>query len=246
MDLKDKVILVTGASRGIGAAIAKSFGEKGAKVIVNYVNNKSRADKVVSAIGNNDAIAIKADVSKKKEVKKLFQEAIKEFGKVDMLVNNASVTYPEEFKKSTEGHWKKQFDVTFFSAVWCTQEYLNVNKRKTGKIINISSIRGIENYGRPGITAYSAAKAAMINFTKTMAKELAPSIQVNTVAPGFTFTENYEKFSKELQDKFVNSTFLKKWIYPEDIAKTVIFLAEDEVMTGQVLTVDAGFSLKDA
>ena len=137
--------------------------------------------------------------------------------------------------------------MTFFSSVWCIQEFLKTNKNKqAGKIINISSIRGQDNYGRPGITAYSAAKAAMINFTKTMAKDLAPNIQVNSVAPGFTFTENYEKFSNELQEKFVNSTFLKKWIYPKDIARAVIFLAEDDAMTGQIITVDAGFSLKDA
>lgn len=144
-------------------------------------------------------MAIKADVSKKRDVTILFDKAIAKYKRVDILINNASVTYPEEFLNSTEAHWKKQFDVTFFSSVWCTQELVKKNgKKKGGKIVNISSIRGQENYGRPGITAYSSAKAAMINFTKTMAKELAPQIQVNSVAPGFTFTENYEKFSKDL------------------------------------------------
>lgn len=245
MELKDKVVLVTGSSRGIGAAIATSFADKGAEVIINYVENKSRAEKVVRAIGGK-AMAIKADVSDKKEVSSLFKRLVKEYKNIDILVNNASVTYPEDFIESNEEHWKKQFEVTFFSSVWCTQEFVKALKTKPGKIINISSVRGLENYGRPGITAYSAAKAAMINFTKTMAKDLAPHIQVNSVAPGFTFTENYEKFSKELQQKFVNSTFLKKWIHPEDIARAVVFLAEDDVMTGQIITVDAGFSLKDA
>lgn len=243
--MKDKVVLVTGSSRGIGAATAIAFGLKGAKVIVNYRENSDRAAAVVKKI-TTDSISVKADVTKPAEVKKLFEEVLDRYGKIDILVNNASITMPKKFVDSDEKHWRAQFDSSFFGAVWCSLEAAKqMLKAKNGKIVNVSSIRGLNNSGRSGIIAYSSAKAALINFTKTLAKEVSPDIQVNSIAPGFTYTENYLQFSKKLQKQFIDNTSMRKWIQPEDVAKWIVNIAEDNIMTGDVIVYDAGYTLKE-
>jgi 3-oxoacyl-[acyl-carrier protein] reductase len=247
MPLTSKVALITGSSSNIGRAIALEFARKGATVIVNAKSNRQGGQLVVEEIksGGGRAMFIQADVTDPKEVKTLFCQARDVFGPPDILVNNAGAAIGAAFLDSDKDHWIKAFETNFFSAVFCAREAAALMlPRGSGKILNTASIRGLEHTGRQGIMAYSAAKAALINFTKTLAKELAPNIQVNAVAPGFVYTPNYDKFSQELKDEFLNGTLIKRWITPQEIARAFVFLATQESITGEVLVVDGGFTLK--
>jgi 3-oxoacyl-[acyl-carrier protein] reductase len=247
MKLKNEVALITGSSSGIGRAVALLFAQEGAKVVVNCRNNtkggKQTADEIKKSGG--DAFLVQADVSDEKSVEKLFSTINKKYGSITILVNNAGSTEPKTFFKTSKKHWIDQMNDNFIGTVLCSQfAAKEMKKRKIGKIINTSSIRGINLAGREGLIAYSAAKAAVNNFTKTLAKELAPDIQVNAVAPGFVWTPNYEKFSKELQQTLISGTYLGRFIQPEEIAQAYLFLAQSAVTTGEILTVDGGFTLK--
>ena len=149
------------------------------------------------------------------------------------------------FLESDKSHWLELFDHNFFTAVLCSIEAARIMQaRGSGKIINTTSIRGLEHVGRPGIMAYSAAKAALINFTKTLAKELAPAIQVNAVAPGFVLTPNYDTIPPQQKDAWIEGTLIKRWITPEEIVAPYLFLLSSEATTGEVVVVDGGFHLK--
>jgi 3-oxoacyl-[acyl-carrier protein] reductase len=175
------------------------------------------------------------------------QGFIREFGQIDILVNNAGIAISRPFLEKTVEDWVKTLDVNLIGLFLCSQSAARyMVEQKSGKIINISSIRGIDHCGREGIMDYSASKAAVINLTKTMAKELAPYINVNTVAPGHTATEMTKSLPEEIKRNMIEGSYLKRMAQPEDIAKAILFLASNDAdfVTGQVLLVDGGFSLK--
>jgi 3-oxoacyl-[acyl-carrier protein] reductase len=248
MKLNNKVAIITGSSSGIGEATAILFAKEGAKVVVNCKTNIEGAKKVVKKIksAGGDAFFVQADVSNPKDVKKLFEETIKKYGTVDILINNAGDTKGKDFLESKKEDWLYDFNNNFFGTVLCSQEAAKIMlKRGSGKILNTSSVRGLDSTGREGIIGYSAAKAAVINFTKTLAKHLAPKIQVNAIAPGFVKTPNFDDVPQETKDNFINKTYLKRWINPLEIAEAFLYLATADAITGEVLVVDAGFTLKE-
>ena len=246
MKLKNKVVLVTGSSTGIGKATALAFAKEGAKVIINSKSDSKGGEEIVKEIKKlkTQAIYIRADVSDEEAVARMFQEIIKQFGRLDILVNNAGLASGKPFVETTKKYWLEQFDSNFFGTVLCSKEAVKIMKQNGGKILNTASVRGLPDTGREGIMAYSTAKAAVINLTKTLAKEVAPKIMVNAVAPGFTLTRNYDNYSEDLKQSFLDSTLLKKWIAPEEIADAFVYLAKSDAITGEILVVDGGFVLK--
>jgi len=246
MKLKNKNILITGSSAGIGKAVALAFANEGSNIIINGKSNRKNGLQVVEEIKKLGvkAVYIQADVSDEKEVSQLFIEALKNFSTIDILVNNAGVAAGKPFIETTKAYWLEQFNSNFFGTVLCSKEAIKIMKQNGGKILNTASVRGLPDTGREGIIAYSAAKAAVINFTKTLAKEVAPKIMVNAVAPGFTLTRNYDEYSEALKQSFLDSTLLKRWITPDEIADAFIYLAKSDAVTGEILVVDGGFVLK--
>ncbi|MDE1859520.1 MAG: SDR family oxidoreductase [Candidatus Micrarchaeota archaeon] len=247
MDLKNKVVIITGSSSGIGKATALRFVREGAKVVINYSVNKKGGEETLDEIKKEDgkAILIKADVSQEKDVKRLFQRTIKEFGTVDILINNgAAGTDKMPFREADHSEWSKIFEVNLVGTMLCSQYAIKIMEKKGyGKILNTSSIRGAEYGGGRGI-AYAVSKAGVINFTKTLAKQVAPKLQVNAVAPGFVKTRSYDTMNKDMVANFINQTYLKRWITVEEIADAFVFLAKNDGITGQVIYVDGGFTLK--
>ena len=248
MRLKDKAALITGGGRGIGAATAFVFAEEGARV--GIVDIRDEGLKEVAAQARQKGFELKVfvgDVSKKDQIERVMQGFIQEFGRIDILVNNAGIAISRPFLEKTVEDWVKTLDVNLIGLFLCSQSAARyMVEQKSGKIINISSIRGIDHCGREGIMDYSASKAAVINLTKTMAKELAPYINVNTVAPGHTATEMTKSLPEEIKRNMIEGSYLKRMAQPEDIAKAILFLASNDAdfVTGQVLLVDGGFSLK--
>lgn len=235
-----KVALVTGASRGIGKACAVELAKAGYDVVINYAGNEEAANKTVSeikALGVN-AVAKKFDVSNKEAVDAAVNEIMEEFGRIDVLVNNAGITRDNLFMRMKEEEWLAVINTNLNSAYFVTNPVSKIMiKQRSGAIVNMASVSGV--FGNAGQANYSAAKAGMIGFTKSLAKELASrNIRVNAVAPGFIQTD----MTKDLPvDKIVERIPLKTLGQPEDIAKTVKFLAVDATyITGQVIGVDGG------
>lgn len=243
MDLKEKIVLVTGAASGIGKASALAFAKQGAKVIVNTRMNTGGAREVVTEIekGGGDAVFIHADVSQEQQVQKLFSEAEKVFGRVDVLINNAGYVDLVEFDYATEKDWAEIFNVNVLGTMLCSKHVLPLMKE--GVILNIASIYGLNETGNEDYLAYSAAKAAVINFTKTFAKRVAPKIRVNAVAPGYVQTPAWDGTETDRVKAVLDATYLKRWIQAEEIAEALIYLASAEAVTGEVLVVDAGRTL---
>lgn len=247
--LDNKIVIITGSASGIGAATALKFAQAGANIVVNAKSNTAGGEKVVQEITQlgRQAIFVQGDMSEPEQVASLFETTLKTFGTVDILINNAGVSKGKPFLESTKEHWVELFNNNFFSAVLCAKEAAKIMRAKgEGKIINTTSVRGLPHTGREGIMAYSAAKAALINFTKTLAKELAPQITVNAVAPGFVYTPNYDKFPQEVKDAFMDATPLHRFIHVDEIAEAFLYLASTNAVTGEVLVVDGGFTLKRA
>ncbi len=235
-----KVALVTGGSRGIGKACALELARAGYDVIINYAGNEEAANKTVKeikALGQN-AAAKKFDVSNKETAETAINEILAEFGRIDVLVNNAGITRDNLFMRMKDEEWLSVINTNLNSAYFVTQPVSKIMiKQRSGSIVNMASVSGI--YGNAGQANYSAAKAGMVGFTKALAKELASrNIRVNAVAPGFIQTD----MTKDLPvDKIVERIPLKTLGQPEDIAKTVKFLAVDaNYITGQVIGVDGG------
>ena len=248
MRLKDKTALITGGGRGIGLAAALLMLSEGAKVGIVEVNEANARNGVGTARSKGHSLKVfMGDVSKKDQVVGFTEAFVKEFGRIDILVNNAGIAISRPFLEKTVEDWIKTLEVNLIGVFLCAQAAAPyMLTQKSGKIINISSIRGIEHCGREGIMDYSSSKAAVINLTKTMAKELAPHINVNTVAPGHTLTEMTASLPDAVKKNMIEGSYLKRMAQPEDIARAILFLASDEAnfFTGQVLLVDGGFSLK--
>jgi 3-oxoacyl-[acyl-carrier protein] reductase len=248
MRLQNKAALITGGARGIGAATAFMFAEEGARVGV--VDLQAETLERIATEAEQKDLTLKTfvgDVSKKEQVERVMEEFIHEFGRIDILVNNAGIAISRPFFEKTVEDWTRTLEVNLigiFLGAQAAARYML--SQESGKIINISSIRGIEHCGREGVMDYSASKTAVIGLTKTMAKELAPHINVNSVAPGHTKTEMTESLPAEVKRSMIEGSYLKRMAEPEDIAKAIVFLASDdaEFITGQVLLVDGGFSLK--
>lgn len=246
MILKDKVVVVTGSSSGIGQAVALRFAQEGAKVVVNYHANKKGGEETLAKVQKitQDCLLVQADVSKECDVKRLFKTVMDHFGSVDLLVNNAAIgTDKRPFMEASYDDMKEMIDTDLTSVLMCSQQSaLIMEKQGHGKILNTSSIRGWEHGGRAPV--YAAAKAAVNSFTRTFAKQMAPKVQVNAVAPGFVKTRSYDSMTPDMVENFLQQTHLKRWVTVEEIADAFIFLAKNDAMTGQVIYVDAGFTLK--
>ena len=244
MQLKGKTAVVTGGSRGIGKSIALELASKGANVVVNYTKNIESAEAVVREIKamGVSGMAIKADVSNNAEVENLVNEVLNTFGSIDILVNNAGITRDNLIIRMTEKDFDDVINTNLKGAFICTKAVSKVMiKQKAGKIINISSVVGI--IGNAGQCNYAAAKAGLIGFTKSMAKELAKrGINVNAVAPGFIETDMTSKLPEKVKEEFINNIPLTRIGKPQDIAKTVLFLASEysDYITGQVINIDGG------
>ena len=242
--LEGKVAVVTGASRGIGRAIALKLADEGAKVVVNYSGSQAKAEEVVAAIqeAGGEALAIQASVAKSDEVVALMDAAVKTFGSLDILVNNAGITRDNLLMRMKENEWDDVIDTNLKGVFLCTKAVTRqMMKQRAGRIINISSIVGVA--GNAGQANYVAAKAGVIGLTKTTAKELASrNILVNAIAPGFIETEMTAELPEELKQGMLTQIPLAKLGQPEDIAKAVVFLASDDAnyMTGQTLHIDGG------
>ncbi len=248
MRLKDKTALITGGGRGIGLATALLMMSEGARVGIVELNEAHIQHALETAASQGYSLkAYRGDVSRKDQVEGFMEAFVRDFGKIDILVNNAGIAISRPFMEKTVEDWVKTLEVNLIGVFLCAQAAAkHMLARKSGKIVNISSIRGIDHCGREGIMDYSAAKAGVINLTKTMAKELAPFINVNTVAPGHTLTEMTAPLPDAIKKNMIDGSYLKRMAQPEDIAKAILFLASEDsnFITGQLLLVDGGFSLK--
>ncbi|MBP1991376.1 3-oxoacyl-[acyl-carrier-protein] reductase [Paenibacillus eucommiae] len=242
--LNGKVALVTGASRGIGRAIALQLAEAGADVVVNYAGSEEAAGKVVAEIEalGRKAIKCRADVSSFQEAEDLVKQTIEAFGKIDILVNNAGITRDNLIMRMKEDEFDQVIATNLKGVFNCLKAVTRpMMKQRSGRIINISSVVGV--LGNPGQANYVAAKAGVIGLTKSAAKELATrGITVNAVAPGFIETDMTDKLTGDTRDQLLKSIPMERLGQPEDIAKAVRFLASDDAsyMTGQTLHVDGG------
>ncbi|KGX93199.1 3-ketoacyl-ACP reductase [Pontibacillus halophilus JSM 076056 = DSM 19796] len=244
MKLAGKTALVTGASRGIGRAIAIELAASGAKVAVNYAGSEAKAQEVVDTITDNggEAVKIQANVSQEEDVKRMMKEVVDTFGQIDILVNNAGITRDNLLMRMKEEDFDEVID-TNLKGVFLTSKAVArpMMKAKGGRIINIASVVGVS--GNAGQANYVAAKAGVIGLTKTTAKELASkNILVNAVAPGFIETDMTDALTEEQRDGMKSMIPLDRLGNGEDIAKVVRFLASDDAsyMTGQTLHVDGG------
>ncbi len=244
MKLKNKIALITGASRGIGRSTALLFAKEGAKVAVNYFSSENEAKSVVEEIKKigSEAIAIKCDVSNEEQVKSMVNQVLSKFGSLDILVNNAGIVFDVPFLKRTVEQWKKTLDVNLLGTFLCSK-YASEPLKKTnnGKIINISSTNAIDCFS-PEAMDYDASKAGIIILTRDLAKELAPKIRVNAVAPGWVDTEMNKDLPQDFIDEEVEDIYLKRFAKPDEIAKAILFLASDDAsyITGSILKVDGG------
>ena len=240
-----KIILVTGASRGIGRETAKLLAENGNKIIANYNKSEKEALELQKELKekNIDIDIFKADVSKREEVREMISFCLNKYGKIDVLINNAGIDQEKMLQDISDDEWKEIINNNLYSVFCTTQEVIgNMISNKSGCIINISSVYGIS--GGACASVYSMAKAGIIGFTKSIAKELGPSnIRVNAIAPGCINTDMNKFLSKEELEEIKLETPLNRIGEGIDIAKCINWLIEDEFTTGQVITIDGGWTL---
>jgi len=245
--LKGKVAIVTGASKGIGAGIAKALGAAGAAVAVNYASSKEGADRVVAEITGHGgkAIAVQGDVSKAADVRRLFDETKKAFGSLDVLVNNAGVFEFQPLEAVTENEFHREFNTNVLGPIMATQEALKHFGPGGGSVINISSVASLNSV--PNSVVYAATKSAVDWITRVLAKELGPrKIRVNTIAPGGVETEGAHRIGimgSDLEKQIVAETPLGRFGQPEDIARVAVFLASEDAgwVTGERITAAGGY-----
>jgi len=244
--LKGKVAIVTGASKGIGAGIARKLASAGASVVVNYASSREDADNVVQAIEaeGGKAVAVQGDVSKSEDVRRIFEETSKTFGPVDVLVNNAGVFEFSPLEAVTEDHFHRHFDINVLGTILATRESLKHFNGDGGSVINISSV--VSQSPVENSVVYSATKGAVDTITRELAKELAPrKIRVNTIAPGGVETEGSRALGmigSDFEKQIVADTPLGRIGQPDDIAKVAEFLASDDSqwLTGERISASGG------
>ncbi len=244
MKLKDKVAIVTGSSRGIGRATAILFAKEGAKVVIVYKTQKEKAEEVKKLIGKQ-ALFIQADLTKENEVKEVVKKTMDEFRRIDVLVNNAGeIIRPGDWTGDIKT-WKDTLDANLTS-MWLMLKHVTpiMMKQGYGNIVNLTSTVGM--LGVAPVLAYSCAKGGVISLTKGFAKQLAPDIRVNAVAPSNVMTDMTRGAGQELIDRMKKNTPLQRIALPEELARAILFLACDDssYITGHILVVDGGYSLK--
>ncbi len=247
--LQGSVALVTGASRGIGAAIAEELGRGGAKVVVNYSGSRERAEEVAQKInetgGGGEAIVAQADVSDPEQAQGLVEETINQFGRIDILVNNAGINIDKTLESMTPEDWDQVIDLDLNGVFYVTHAALqHMIEQNFGRIINISSFVG--ETGNFGQANYSAAKAGLLGFTKTAARELAQNnITVNAISPGFIETEMVANIPEDMQESILKMIPMGRFGQPEDVAKAVRYIVEDgDYITGANLDVNGGVYMR--
>ncbi len=245
--LKEAVVVVTGASRGLGRAIAEEMARGGAKVVVNYSRSKEPAEEVVKEISESggEAIAVQADVSDAEQAQSLIDQAMEKFNRVDVLVNNAGINIDSTLKKLSVEDWDKVIQVDLNSAFYTVHAVLpHMTEQGGGKIINMSSFVG--EAGNIGQANYSAAKGGLLGFTKTAALELARyGITVNAICPGFIETDMVANIPEDAQQKLLKSVPLGRFGKPEEIARAARYLVEDgDYITGQSIDINGGVYIR--
>jgi 3-oxoacyl-[acyl-carrier protein] reductase len=242
---KDKVILITGASRGIGRSTALLFAKEGAKVALNYHNSESASLKVAEVIkkSNTEVLRVKCDVSDEVQVKRMMEKTIDIFGKIDVLVNNAGICFEAPLFERTADQFRRTIDVNLLGTFLCSKYAApHMLEQESGAIINISSTNGIDSLN-PDTMDYDAAKAGVDILTRNLANALAPYVRVNSVAPGWVETDMIQDFPKEFLDKEKEKIFLRRMAKPEEIAKLILFLASDDAsfINGSIVKIDGGY-----
>ncbi len=245
--LKGKVAVVTGASKGIGAGIAKGLGAEGASVVVNYSSDKAGADRVVSEINakGGKALAVQGDVSKSADVERIFAEAKKVYGAIDVLVNNAGIYQFDPLEAVTEAEFHREFNTNVLGPILAIRESVKHFGERGGSVINVSSV--VSEKGLPGSVVYSATKSALDSVTRVLATELGPrKIRVNTIAPGGVDTEGTRTagvVGSDFEKQIVSQTPLGRFGQPDDIARVAVFLASEDSswLTGERITASGGF-----
>jgi 3-oxoacyl-[acyl-carrier protein] reductase len=242
MELNEKVAIITGASRGIGKAIAIELSKNGIAIAVNYNSNEDSADKVVNEIIDNHgkAIKVKADVSKRPDVKEMFRTVLDNFGKVDILVNNAGTVGQPSLMEITDSEWDRVLDINLKGVFNCCQRVIPIFiEQGGGKIINMSSVAG--KMGGVSGVHYAASKAGVIGLTMALSTEFAKkNICINAIAPGPIRTEMFESFPPETQKFMADLTHVGRVGEPNEIAHAVMFLLENDFITGEILNMSAG------
>lgn len=244
MQLDGKVALVTGASRGIGRAVAIALAKNGAKIAVNYAGNQAAAEEVKQIIEQNggEAILVQADVSNAESVDAMVAQVMDAFGRIDILVNNAGITRDTLLMRMKEADWNAVIQTNLTGVFYVTKAVSKIMmKQRSGKIVNMSSVVGL--MGNAGQANYAAAKAGVIGFTKSMAKELAArNITVNAIAPGFIATDMTAVLSDKVKEDLATKIPMGRLGEADDIAAAVLFLVSDSAsyITGQTLNVDGG------
>ena len=245
---ESKTALITGGARGIGRDISLSLSEKGFDIGINFRKSKKEAEQLKREIEerfNRKVLLLKGDVSRRRDVQGMVRDFIKEFGRIDVLVNNAGITKDNLLIRLTENDFREVIDVNLIGTFLMTKEVIPyMLRRRSGSIINISSIVGI--FGNKGQTNYSASKAGIIGFSKSLAKEVASrNIRVNVIAPGFIETDMTDGLPDEIKEKILKNIPLGRFGKPKEVSHLVTFLASDEssYMTGQVFLIDGGLSL---
>ena len=244
MLLDGKVALVTGASRGIGRAIAIRLASEGAKVAINYAGNTAKAEEVKAEIEKNggEAILVQADISSTEAVDAMVEKVVEAFGQIDILVNNAGITRDGLLMRMKDEDFDAVINTNLKGVFYCTKAVSKLMmKKRSGRIINMASVVGL--MGNAGQANYAAAKAGVIGFSKSAAKELAArGINVNVVAPGFIATDMTAAMTDKAKEATLAGIPLKRMGQPEDVANAVLFLASDHAsyITGQIVNVDGG------
>lgn len=244
MKLTGKTAIVTGGARGIGRAVALTLAAAGANIVINYTRSSKEADEVINEAKKLgvSALALKADVSKDKEIENLVKQVLNDFGSIDILVNNAGITRDNLLIRMSEKDFMDVIDINLKGAFICTKHVSKVMiKQRSGKIINIASVVGV--MGNAGQSNYSASKAGLIGFTKSIAKEIAKrGINVNAVAPGYINTDMTASLPDKVKEEFIDAIPLSRAGMPQDIANAVLFLSSEysDYITGQVIHIDGG------
>ncbi len=242
--LEKKIALVTGSSVGIGSAIAESFAAEGAEVIIVSHRTVLEGQAVAQGINNNGgkALYVCADLSSQKGVEALFNEIIKHYSTIDILVNNVGHSFSTPLDELSEETLMRDLKSNFISTVLCSKKVLSYMP-EGGHIINTSSIRGIDYAGRVPLIGYCAGKAAVNSFTKNFALHCAPKIFVNAVAPGFVWTEALSKTDQTLLSRWLKDVPIKRFIKPSELAELYILLATTQILTGVILSADGGYTI---